>query len=246
MISPNRTKDSMPTIKLSDEHSMALPNGLLDKVTERTRSKIHSLFLNHVNPTQSDIILDIGASANPTFKASNYLEATSPHLNISAVGLGADNPIWQKLYPNIPYTHGTVLALPFDDKSFDIVYSHAVIEHVGCYANQVKMIIEALRVAKKSIWITTPNRWHPIEFHSVFPFFHWLPKSWYRFILKKMGSTYFCKEENLNLLGKKSLLSATKNAELACSDFLKSPLNIRIYTVRFLGFTSNLLLHIKI
>ena len=53
-------------------------------------------------------------------------------------------------------------------KSFrsDLVISSAVIEHVGSFDNQRKMIQNMIRLSKKYIVLTTPNKFHPIEFHT--------------------------------------------------------------------------------
>ncbi len=232
----------MPTVQ-SDEVSVASKGGFMDKLGLRARANMHAKFIQAVNPQAENTILDVGASANPEFIASNYLEQMCPTLKITAVGLGEENAIWQKLYPSIPYKHGSALDLPFEDKSFDIVYSHAVIEHVGSFENQIKMIREAIRVARQSVWITTPYRWHPVEFHTVLPFLHWLPKSMHRYCLKKLGLDYFSSEESLNLLDGKSLQQAVQTAH--AKSIAKLP-GVNIYKTKFLGFSANLLLHIHL
>ena len=63
---------------------------------------------------------------------------------------------------------------PFDDGSFDVVFSNAVIEHVGDRERQGQLVREALRVGRR-VFLTTPNRWFPVEVHTRLPFVHWLP-----------------------------------------------------------------------
>jgi len=222
-----------------DECSVISKGGILDSLGQRFRKNMHEQFIHLVKPQPNETILDVGACANPAFSSSNYLESASPELNITALGLGFDNPVWQKCYPSVPYLHGTALELPFEDKSFDIVYSHAVIEHVGHFDNQVKMLREAQRVARKSVWITTPNRWHPVEVHTVLPLLHWLPKHVHRFLLHHLGRKYFATEEVLNLLDMKSLNEAVKITAL------NQNIQSKVHTTRLCGFTANLLLHIK-
>ena len=65
--------------------------------------------------------------------------------------------------------------LPFADRSFDIVFSNSVIEHVGDAASQEKFAREVARVGR-GYWVQTPNRWFPVEQHLLTPFIHWLPK----------------------------------------------------------------------
>ncbi len=107
------------------------------------------------------------------------------------------------------YVEADALRLPFADKSFDLIHSAAVIEHVGSFANQATMIAEALRVARRGICITTPNRWFPIEFHTVTPLIHWLPKPTCRAIFHRLGFGPLAEEANLNLMSEGELRSAT-------------------------------------
>jgi SAM-dependent methyltransferase len=60
---------------------------------------------------------------------------------------------------------GDACALPFADGEFDIVFSNAVIEHVGDRERQRQLVSEALRVGRR-IFITTPNCRFPIEVHT--------------------------------------------------------------------------------
>lgn len=56
-------------------------------------------------------------------------------------------------------------ALPFADGALDLVFSNAVIEHVGDAADQRSFVAEHERVGAR--WVmTTPNRWCPIESHT--------------------------------------------------------------------------------
>ncbi len=71
---------------------------------------------------------------------------------------------------------GDACALPFADGAFDVVYSNAVIEHVGPSERQRRFVAEALRVGRR-VFVTTPNRWCPIEAHTKLPLVHWLPES---------------------------------------------------------------------
>ncbi len=37
------------------------------------------------------------------------------------------------------------------------------------------LLAECCRVAHRAAFVTTPNRWFPIEVHTRIPFVHWLP-----------------------------------------------------------------------
>jgi len=64
----------------------------------------------------------------------------------------------------------------FKDKEFDIAFSNSVIEHLGTFDDQRLMAEEMKRVASK-VYLQTPNRWFPLEPHTLFPFFQFLPLS---------------------------------------------------------------------
>jgi len=66
-------------------------------------------------------------------------------------------------------------SLPFADRSFDIVFSNSVIEHLGNLPDQRRFAHEVRRVGLH-LFIRTPNRWFPIEPHFLAPLVHFLPK----------------------------------------------------------------------
>jgi len=74
---------------------------------------------------------------------------------------------------------GDGLRLPFRDRSFDLVFSNSVIEHVGDAGAQAQFAAELARVGKQ-YWVETPNRGFPVEQHLWTPVVHWLPKAWQR------------------------------------------------------------------
>jgi len=114
----------------------------------------------------------------------------------------------------------------------DVVISNATIEHVGGFEQQKKMIENMLLLTKKYFIITTPNRYHPLDFHTKLPILHWFPKKIHRKLLKLLKLEFFSKEENLNLLSKKDLITLLEIVGVN---------NFKIFDVSLLGFKSNLI-----
>ncbi len=80
------------------------------------------------------------------------------------------------LTPNQTFALADGTIFPWDDQSFDVVFSNSVIEHLGSWENQIAFARECQRVGK-AWWIQTPAREFPVEPHYVTLFLHWFPKS---------------------------------------------------------------------
>ena len=121
--------------------------------------------------------------------------------------------------------------------SSDLVLSNATIEHVGNSENQLQMISNIIALTKKNFVLITPNRSHPIDFHTQIPLIHWLPKKIHRKILSLIGLKFYSKEENLNLLSTSDLKKILNNFD---------NIEYQIRYINFLGFRSNCIVFGKI
>lgn len=221
---------------VNQQYNVAAPNSLSVRVAGHQRRKMFDRFQWAADLPGDYSILDIGATADQTYQSSNYLEAWyEKKERITACGID-DASFLEEKYPGLKFVKANGLALPFAALSFDIVHSSAVIEHVGSFENQVRFIEECFRVARRCVFITTPNRKFPIEFHTVLPLVHWLPKSWFRALVRRTPLEFFSHEKNLNLM---------TGSELAQAAGLGDPdgcFENRIETVSLAGWPSNLLL----
>lgn len=199
------------------------------------RRRMYACFIESLKPKESDLVLDVGTASLPE-PLENMFELYYPHKHrITAAGT-EDCSFLEKAYPGLRFVRlESRKPLPFADDSFDIVFSNAVIEHVGSREDQKLFLRELLRVSKRA-FLTTPNRWFPFELHTRLPFLHWLPAPLFRAVLAKTSMKFYSREENLNLLSAKELM------QLVPAGNYKTLLLKRNF---FLGLPSNLMLIVE-
>jgi SAM-dependent methyltransferase len=155
---------------------------LADAISLRSRRRKLALFLELMQPSGESRVLDVGVDevshGEPGGESGctthNFLEEQYPWpARLTALGLH-DGARFRARYPGIRYVQGDGCDLPFADGEFDVVHSNAVIEHVGGHTRQEAFAREAVRVGRR-VFLTTPNRWFPVEVHTRLPFVHWLP-----------------------------------------------------------------------
>lgn len=223
----------MTSTEPNAQYNVAAPDSLPVRLAAHQRRKMFQRFLAATGIAPGEALLDVGVTSDRSYQASNYLEAWYPHKPmITAVGID-DASFLGALYPGIRFVRANGFNLPFRDRAFDVVHSSAVIEHVGSFERQRAFVRECCRVSRRAVFITTPNRWFPIEFHTVLPLVHWLPKSIFRNLMRGSGRAFFAEESNLNLMTAREL----GRAAAADSEF-----RYRIAPVRLCGWPSNLLL----
>jgi len=147
------------------------------RVSLRSRERKLRLFLELFDPGPDTTVVDVGVTdaAFGDGSSDNFFEAFYPWPErITAVGhTGLDR--FAAAFPRVTTVQADGRELPFADGAFDLGFSNAVIEHVnGGRDGQRRFIAELCRVAGH-VFVTTPNRWFPVDPHSLLPFVHWLP-----------------------------------------------------------------------
>ncbi len=224
-------------VVVNAQYNISAPSSLAVRVAGYQRYKMFKAFLG-IGVTASDTILDVGVTSDRSYDHSNYLESWYSYKSkITALGIDEAAAFLRETYPGIRFVKADGRFLPFADDLFDYVHSSAVLEHVGSASEQMEFIAEARRVARKGLFLTTPNRWYPIEFHTVLPFVHWLPRKVFRRILVVIGKEFFASEQNLNLLSARQLRLMAKYSGL--------PDDYRIYGIRLAGLVSNVIFTLR-
>jgi SAM-dependent methyltransferase len=118
--------------------------------------------------------------------SDNFFEALYPWPGqITAVGV-AELPRFREAFPAVRFVAADGRALPFADGEFDVALSNAVLEHVGGADEQRAFVHELCRVGRR-VFVSTPNRWFPVEVHTLLPFVHWLPRGHAEATLRALG-----------------------------------------------------------
>ncbi len=204
---------------------------LASRVSFAARQRMFNRFMEVMRPSAEMTILDIGVTSDISFRESNFFEQFYPFKQqIVCVGTEEATSL-ESIYPGVRFQRVEPgRPLPFSDRQFDIAFSNAVVEHVGEAAGQRAFIAEACRVARR-VFITTPNRWFPIEHHTGVPLLHYLPKTVYRRLIHITPLEYWSHPEHLNLLTQEEFAAVFPNGY---------PVQVERVGIGWGPFTSNL------
>ena len=154
---------------------------LAARASLRNRRRKLALFLEAMRPGPETRVVDVGVGDTPfgtepgVAATHNFFEALYPWpAQITAVS-DVPLPNFAQAFPSISTVVANGLDLPFADDEFDVAFSNAVVEHVGGRGEQRRFVAELCRVAPR-VFVSTPNRWFPVETHTLVPFAHWLPR----------------------------------------------------------------------
>jgi SAM-dependent methyltransferase len=157
-----------------------LAGRLAASVSRASRRRKLELFLAALHPGPKTSVLDVGVSdvgygeSSGHAATANFFEAHYPWPErITAVGV-TDLSRFRSAFPAVTALTADGRDLPFADGEFDIGFSNAVIEHLPSRDDQRRFVEELCRVARR-VYVTTPNRWFPLEVHTLVPVVHWLP-----------------------------------------------------------------------
>ncbi|MDD5439060.1 MAG: methyltransferase domain-containing protein [Candidatus Omnitrophica bacterium] len=159
------------------------------RISDANRAKKYRLFMEIFKPDARTTILDVGASENEYQENANIIEKQYLYPeNITVLGVDIYRTFIER-YPKVKVVTYSGGRFPFDNKTFDIVWCNAVIEHVGGWEKQKGFLAEINRVGKRA-FIATPNRLFPLETHTRVPFLHYLPKKIFDRLLVHIGKAW--------------------------------------------------------
>ncbi|MDZ7637723.1 MAG: class I SAM-dependent methyltransferase [Bryobacterales bacterium] len=146
----------------------------ISRISRRFRQRRMQRFAALMGVTAETRILDVGGSPD-TWR----LLPIEPCVTLLNIPMSIE-----ERERRFAWVAGDGCALPFADRSFDIVFSNSVIEHVGDPARQQAFARETMRVGKR-YFVQTPNAGFPVEQHLFMPLLHWLPRSLQRAIVHR-------------------------------------------------------------
>jgi SAM-dependent methyltransferase len=167
-----------------------------------------ALFMESMRPGPETRVVDVGVGdtgfgTEPGVATShNFFEALYPWPDRITAVSDVPLPNFAREFPLVQCVTASGTELPFEDDSFDLAFSNAVIEHVGGREKQRSFAAELCRVAPR-VFVSTPNRWFPVETHTLVPFVHWLPRPAADRAFRALGKDNW---ERVDLLTKAALL----------------------------------------
>lgn len=204
------------------------------KTTVRIRRKIYAFLKQELTEVKNKTFLDHGSTPETTREASNCFIRWLMEDGAKVYAVSPENiRHLEQAFPEL-----IVLDWPpnsFSLEGLDCIISSAVIEHVGAEKSQIEYVSSLLQL-HPTILLTTPNRYHWLEFHTKIPFLHWLPRNLHRTILSWFGLKFWASEKNLRLLSQEDLNRIVHQA----AEMNGLAIHLEWYQPRFWGMVSNL------
>ena len=153
---------------------------ILARISRIFRQKRLKTFLRFFQPSHQTSILDVGGLP----RLWDGLPVAGQITIVNLQPLPSHEAFF--LASNQKFVQGNGTRLAWKDKSFDIVFSNSVIEHLGTRENQAAFARESRRVGR-TYWIQTPAREFPVEPHFLTLFLHWFPGSLQKRLLRRFS-----------------------------------------------------------
>lgn len=202
-------------------------------VSLHVRKKMYALFAKEF--LNSKNVLDVGVTSENVAAEANFFEEMFPFKEkITAVGI-EDAGYLEKKYKGLKFVkvkEGE--SLPFAVGEFEVSFSNAVIEHIIRDDDRKKFISELLRVSR-NVFLTTPNKFFPLEVHTGVPILHFLWPRSFNFLMDRKIVSKFYNTSNLKPLDHKDLRKIAESFGIP----------YEIHAVRLCGFISNWVLIFK-
>ena len=147
-----------------------LYNGFQDSDNRIRKAKKFNYILSKLNDYDFEgICLDIGCSSG---FIANSISPLFKHIVGVDIDLAAMKMIRESQNKNTSYAYGDAMALPFSEKSFEVIICSQTYEHVP---SSERLFIEIERIIKPGgvLIFSGPNKTFPIEPHYYLPFLHW-------------------------------------------------------------------------
>jgi hypothetical protein len=199
--------------------------------SSRLRKKRMFFFVNFIRQIQKKLqgniitVLDLGGTST-YWKNFPFDDFKDINFHITLLNLEYPDYDSNELASNVTLYRetGNACDLAYRNRSFDIVHSNSVIEHVGSWANIKAMANEIQRVGN-NYFIQTPNFWFPIEPHFIFPLYQFFPRPIRSFILMKINHHFsfeksILEDERIRLLTKKEIKFLFSVANIKTEYFL--------------------------
>ncbi len=191
---------------MSDLKKISIAN----RISKFNRERKWNFFTKQFSFTDQTSILDVGFNNVEYSEIDNYLEKVYPYPEkITALGIKESN-FFKQRYPQVNAIIYDGDHFPFNGRSFDIVWSNAVLEHVGERDKQILFLKEIKRVGKAA-FITTPNKYFPVEIHTRTILLHYLPQRIFYKYLRIIGKKW-ATGSYMNLLSKKAIINLLREA----------------------------------
>ncbi len=203
-----------------------------DSLAAKLRKKRAAFFEHLIETLEKPIrILDVGGTENywqlTGLSDINGVKIVLMNMNVLPVSL-----------PNFVSVVGDARKLCYPDKSFDVVFSNSVIEHVGGFSDQAHMAEEIRRVGRV-YFIQTPNKYFPLEPHFLFPLFQFLPISLRVWLMVNFDLGWFSKTKD-----RIKARQIVKSIQLLSrSEFARLFPGASLYEEKLFGLTKSLIMY---